>query len=330
MQFGHARDLVIFIAGGLVVWTVLSLQGAGSAAACGVAAETPIAQRTLRSVDVGPPEPTTSARTTRPAAEAEPDASSYDAFSRAFAEPPPMDGPCEAATVWPCLPVQALPAGASVTLRTASTREPVKVFVKPSWYRRHASAQQPVIYGLGVADDISFEAGMAQYGSVFAFDCTSPRFVESKAKAHNVTFRRWCIGREGPLSAHYVAAARLSSTNFTFKSLMAVKKELGHDVIDVLKFDIEGYEWMLLETEILSAAGRDALPMQLMFELHIAGSSPKHVPERLVGSKGRAAVLDLFRRLFALGYRLVGKSVNHHERPPHACEMTLLLIGRQA
>lgn len=82
--------------------------------------------------------------------------------------------------------------------------------------------------------------------------------------------------------------------------------------IDLLKFDIEGYEWqlfdMLLDPQLTDPG---TLPQQLSFELHTQGARRKYVPPHAVRGRDAHAVADLFRGLWKLGYRVVYKEINN-------------------
>merc|ERR1719235_1524722 len=62
-----------------------------------------------------------------------------------------------------------------------------------------------------------------------------------------------------------------------FKTLAQTMKELGHTYLDLLKFDIEGFEWKLFQSEILTKS-REQLPEQISFELHTGAANPAYVP----------------------------------------------------
>ena len=97
-------------------------------------------------------------------------------------------------------------------------------------------------------------------------------------------------------------------------------EENGDTHIDLLKFDIEGYEWRLLEEEILSKGG--LLPKQLMFEVHLQGSNWRAVPPSVVQGRNADALYTLFRRLFDSGYRVIHKQVNPGDK--FCCDFTLI------
>merc|ERR1719386_349804 len=82
-----------------------------------------------------------------------------------------------------------------------------------------------VVYGAGINDDSRFEESLAQQGcEVHAFDCTSN--VKAKAVLNKTfTFHKLCIGNDQKHSG--------------FKSFSQVMRELHHDSVDILKFDIE-------------------------------------------------------------------------------------------
>lgn len=221
-------------------------------------------------------------------------------------------------SVFDRIPVSVtLPADMVVSMKAEDPTDlGVKLFVNPKAYLK--SGERGVLYGVGVANDISFEARMATMGcEAFAFDCTSPANMQTVAKSRNVTFRPWCVGKPGDLGSHYVSQ---SGQKAHFKSLTQIVKELKHDRIDILKTDIEGYEWNLFENEILSPSGQ--LPMQLMFEVHLEGTNPMAVPPAIVRGRGPAAFYDLMDKLLDRGYRVIYRAVNPGDS--HACELTLM------
>jgi len=162
-----------------------------------------------------------------------------------------------------------------------------------------------VVYGMGIADDSSFEQLMAQEGcETHAFDCTIR--PDSKAvRDKKFIFHNWCIGPSG--GKFNSGNAYMQGGALHFKSLTETMEHLGHTMVDLLKFDIEGFEWNLFDTMILPAR---FLPVQLSFELHTEGANSNAVPPHLVQGKRFTAVNSLFLKLHDLGYRVVAKEIN--------------------
>lgn len=130
------------------------------------------------------------------------------------------------------------------------------------------------------------------------------------------------IGRKGYPK---VAESRSRDTAYTlvFKSLAQTMQELGHTHLDLLKFDIEGFEWGLFAAEILPKS-REQMPEQIAFELHTEKANPAFVPRDVVGDKGYTAVNKLMLDLFNAGYRITSKEVNNGD--PACAEFVALNV----
>merc|ERR1712187_1035342 len=77
------------------------------------------------------------------------------------------------------------------------------------------------------------------------------------------------IGKKGSKAK---AEMRSRDVQMVFKTLSQTMKELGHSYIDLLKLDIEGFEWFLFETEVFTKK-REQLPEQIAFELHTSAAN---------------------------------------------------------
>lgn len=148
-----------------------------------------------------------------------------------------------------------------------------------------------IVYGIGISDNSDFEQNMARYCEVHAFDCTISTDAPS-VLGKSFVFHQQCIGGE------------------TFLSLNQTMANLGHQHIDILKFDIEGSEWQLLE-ELLHGTVR---PRQILFELHTFCVSPYFREIALVRTKDKSSVNALFVKLYHAGYRLMSKDLNLGDR----------------
>jgi len=174
-----------------------------------------------------------------------------------------------------------------------------------------AKGRQCVVYGMGIADDSGFEETMQNLGcETHAFDCTvDPASTVVNGKPFK--FHHWCIGekKNNALNPDLAKSTYVHSnvSELQFKSLKETMQELGHSYIDLLKFDIEGFEWKLFESEILTSKNP---PEQLSFELHTDKANPTYVPHGNVAGKGYVEVNGLFKSLFDMGYRVTSKEIN--------------------
>lgn len=184
-----------------------------------------------------------------------------------------------------------------------------------------------VVYGIGISSNSAFETKMAELGcETHAFDCTISPETDSVFRKP-FTFHEWCIGEQaghGELGTRYAAGfiEGLSNKTLVFKSLAQTMRELGHTELNVLKFDIEGFEWGLFERDIFTSSLRIE---QIAFELHTVGVERRFVPRSLVKCRDRAAVDDLFIKLFDLGYRVVSKEINNHS--PACAEFVVINVS---
>lgn len=181
--------------------------------------------------------------------------------------------------------------------------------------------KQCIVYGIGIAHTLLWEVKMAQLGcTVHAFDCTSDvAALSAEAASTGVTFHPWCIGKQRPFEGNNYAIKKDSI--YAFYTLKEVMEKLGHQQVDVLKMDIEGFEWQILEEEIIPALSP---PLQILFELHTEGAKKEFVPQQVVLGRDRKAVNRAFMQLHDAGYRVVSKELNGGDM---ACaEFALVLL----
>ena len=213
----------------------------------------------------------------------------------------------------------SLPLHADLFHSSTTGSEGDKFFVAPLTLQQQR--RECVVYAAGLADSVSFENYMTDSVGchVHGFDCTV-----LGAKPHwNFTFHDTCIGQ--PLdfeSNSHSLTKKQTDLPFAFKRLDTIKAELGHSHIDILKMDIEGFEWDIL-TALLDLPDAD-LPWQLLFELHAEDANPAFVPASLVKDKTRQEVAKLFLRLYDRGYRVVYKEVNAGDS--HCADFTLVRV----
>ena len=195
-----------------------------------------------------------------------------------------------------------------------------KIFVEPS-----ALSKEPcVMYGIGIARDLTFEVTMKNHGcDVYAFDCTSPPYMMDRARDAGITFYPWCIGTQHAFNADNGYIKESDPNALTqFKSLAQVMITLQHSYVSLLKMDIEGFEWGVFESLLVDE--KTIWPQQLAFELHLEGTNPKAVNPELVQGKTPDIMHDLFHRLQNVGYKVVYKQLNPTDS--FCCEFTLYLV----
>jgi hypothetical protein len=193
-----------------------------------------------------------------------------------------------------------------------------KIFIDPHW-----KTDKPcIMYGLGIADDLTFERVMKQRKdcTVYAFDCTSPPHIAEYAQTLGIHFYPWCIGEAHAFNRGNVYTRHSNVNNLhVFKPLHQVMQELGHTYISLLKMDIEGFEWSVFSSMLKN--NETIWPDQLAFELHLQGAYEGAVNPKVVQNKGIEEMMQLFRDLFHVGYEVLFKELNPSDA--YCCEFTL-------
>jgi FkbM family methyltransferase len=140
-----------------------------------------------------------------------------------------------------------------------------------------------IVYSFGIGEDISFDKAIIEnHGCyVFAFDPTpkSIAWIKDQKLPPNFTFFEYGIASETgyvnfnlPKNSKHVSGSIIghqnvdknNSVSVLMKCLSDIIAELGHDHIDVLKIDIEGYEYDVINNILSSSAEID----QILIELH--------------------------------------------------------------
>jgi FkbM family methyltransferase len=172
-----------------------------------------------------------------------------------------------------------------------------------------------VVYSAGIGEDVSFDLGLiARFGvTVHAFDPTpkSIEWLRTQSLPANFVVHEYGIApRDGHLTfyrpedpAHVSLsiverASPTATVSLPVRELVGIMRELGHWSIDLLKIDIEGSEYAVLEDLVARA-----IPIkQLLVEFH------HRFPG--VGNDKTQASIDL---LESHGYRLFAISPSAEE-----------------
>lgn len=164
-----------------------------------------------------------------------------------------------------------------------------------------------IVYSFGIGEDVSFDLSLiSEYGmKIFAFDPTPAsidwvkhqnlpnEFIVHQYGLANhdgmVKFRKPLI--ENHISHSMIIDDKLENEliEFPVRRLNSITKELGHDHIDILKMDIEGAEYGVID-DIISS---NLLPAQILVEFH-------HMFDDITAYK----TIDAVRNLEGAGYVL--------------------------
>jgi FkbM family methyltransferase len=173
-----------------------------------------------------------------------------------------------------------------------------------------------IIYSFGVGKDISFEKELYQAAvcEFHLFDPTpaSITWIEKKTLPDRFSFHSYGISSLDQFiylfppsnpkrTSHSIVKHKWAAENpiqAPAKSLQTIATELAHDHIDVLKMDIEGAEYSIIE----GLASIPIHPKQIIVEFH------HHYPEIGLG-KTQKAIAQLRR----LGYKLFSYSFELEE-----------------
>jgi FkbM family methyltransferase len=141
-----------------------------------------------------------------------------------------------------------------------------------------------IAYSFGVGEDVSFDLDLIKRFAcdVYAFDPTPRSIAWVASSVHEPRFHFMPIGiasQDGSVKvsppenpehvSHYkpratAVAAAERWTEFPVKRYETIRRELGHDRVDILKLDIEGFEFEVIP-DLMRAA---VLPSQVLVDFH--------------------------------------------------------------
>ena len=183
------------------------------------------------------------------------------------------------------------------------------------WFTPEGLNSGSIVYSLGVGDDIDFDLSVIEkYGvKVHAFDPTpsSIDMLDGRDLPQQFEFHPWAVtATDGSLTFYprlkkdgtksdvmYTMIVEEETIDDAIEvaaySLSTISEKLGHQKIDLMKMDIEGAEYEVLDGLLASPIK----PTQLLVEFH----------HRFPGI-GLAKTADVIQRLRTAGYRIFAVS----------------------
>ena len=160
---------------------------------------------------------------------------------------------------------------------------------------------------------------------VHTFDSTGPleRFtVPDNDRLHFHHICLGAIGSPGSLVKGLPCSKRGSELCGETWTLTDIQSHYSHKQVDLLKVDIEGWDWPIFDRE----AGDTNLPMQLLMEVHYC-AFPAALECRVLHNHTLVTASDMIRfqtHLLKNGYVVVSRNDNPH--CPWCTELTLMRV----
>jgi FkbM family methyltransferase len=172
-----------------------------------------------------------------------------------------------------------------------------------------------IVYSFGVGEDISFDRALIEIFSctIYAFDPTpnSIKYIKEQGNIENFNFSPVGIYKKDcsvdfflPKNPNYVSGSIYHENTLEekipvpMKKIQTIFKELKHIKIDLIKLDIEGAEYDVMD-DILDLGMN--IP-QILIELHHRFSTI-----------GIAKTKDLLQKMYRAGYKIAAISPTHEE-----------------
>lgn len=176
-----------------------------------------------------------------------------------------------------------------------------------------------IVYSIGGNNQWQFEEDVLEKTNciVHTFDCTGPRERFTPPLHPKLNFHHICLVSD-ETEMH---DAIMEGKRWTLASM---QKNLGHNQIDLLKLDVEGFEWDVLQSWLALSISPEpfALPMQILMELHYRTQMKQLAPTADEDFKSVSDVVVLSSLLKTLGYFSAINYRNPH--CPHCTELTLI------
>lgn len=160
------------------------------------------------------------------------------------------------------------------------------------------------------------------FQKVHTLDCTG--YWTSPHR--NIHFHQWCMG----------GIDKIRNNGEVFKTWKTILKELNIQRVDLLKMDIEGYEWTTLPF-MLQHPDENKLPKQILFEMHMfpfghvkemfeGNYFPPGTPPEMMPQQGNFLhpLVRLFHLMYSRGYHVANYEYNPQSIEECCQEFTMI------
>lgn len=187
-----------------------------------------------------------------------------------------------------------------------------------------------IIYSFGSDNNWDFETDLLRKTAcqIHTFDCTGPRErFTNKPSDNRVHFHHVCVGfTHAPPEKCTHDHALCGET----KTLYQMQTMLGHDTVDVLKMDVEGWEIPIIRSWADTPGTK--FPRQILLELHWrtqflqvpVPNEDRSYRDNLVEVLTPRETVDFCRLLLEMGYVTAQKDDN--AKCAHCSELTLINV----
>ncbi|KAI9138754.1 methyltransferase domain-containing protein [Paraphysoderma sedebokerense] len=165
------------------------------------------------------------------------------------------------------------------------------------------------IFSLGSAGEFGFEEAIKSEVpncKIYTFDCTGTWSHQS------TEFYNWCVGEKDEEKMFSDPLYQMEPKPAVFKTWQSILNLTGVERVDLLKMDIEHFEWQVLP--FFANIPPASLPTQILLEIHYDSSTPTFNPGWLnhpeAGYNSAKSMIKLMRFLDGLGYRVARMEYN--------------------
>jgi len=176
---------------------------------------------------------------------------------------------------------------------------------------REAHDTKCIVYSIGGNNQWAFEENMYDMSpcEIHTFDCTGPitRFRVPSRIRDRVHFHHVCMSNENQPAPAVAAVQKIGNPIMgEMWTLEKMQQQLNHTRLDLLKMDIEGFEWPIFDSWPLlldyEESSKVKLPMQVLVEVHYRTQMAALKRNGSTYFRDSEDLVNLAERLLKIGY----------------------------